>query len=274
MDTRFKKRRAIRHTTARRCCLLEAAGRRNVQAPSSPQNSHGADTHSTKRRSIHHDRARRLNGLGGARFTGTACGFYSPGSSGQAQGRRCLLGRMATRGPSLRADVPWVGLPAIIILHSQPPQPTIVIPAEVAMGGHSLHEAGIHSPGLGASPQRTRGGAFHGNCLRFLLPWVLGPSPRTTMSPGADGDTGPHASGGCPLRAPPGDHHPPLPTTTAHHSHPFRSRDGRTLTPQSGDRFTGTRRVAPADPVGRACRKLLAVDCAWILGSSPRMTMI
>ena len=166
MDTRFKKRRAIRHTTARRCCLLEAAGRRNVQAPSSPQNSHGADTHSTKRRSIHHDRARRLNGLGGARFTGTACGFYSPGSSGQAQGRRCLQGRMATRGPTLRADVPCVRLPAIIILRSQPPQPTILIPSEVAMGGHSLHKAAIDSPGLAASPRLTRSDAVVENCLR------------------------------------------------------------------------------------------------------------
>ena len=49
------------------------------------------------------------------------------------------------------------------------------------MGGHPLNEAGIHSPGLRASPRLTREGALHENCLRFLLPRVLGSSPRMTM---------------------------------------------------------------------------------------------
>ena len=44
-----------------------------------------------------------------------------------------IAGLMVTPGPLLRAEVPFVRLPAI------------VIPAEVAMGGDLLHKAGIHS---------------------------------------------------------------------------------------------------------------------------------
>ena len=72
-----------------------------------------------------------------------------------------------------------------------------VIPAEVALGVISLHKAGIHSPGLGASPRLTRSDALVENCLRHLHRWILGSSPRMTKSPGPTGDTGPRASGEC-----------------------------------------------------------------------------
>ena len=127
--------------------------------PSSPQKSHWAETYSTKRGSIRYDLARRPNWFGRARFTRTACGIYSPGSSGQARGGRCLPGRLVTPGPSLRAEVPRVG---------------------------------------------------------------------------------------------------------AHHRHPRRSRIGRTLTPQSGDPFAMTWRVAPTGLVGRASRGLLAASTALV----------
>ena len=51
-----------------------------------PQESHWAESHTTKRGSIRYDLARRLNWLRLARFTGTACGIYAAGSSGRAQG--------------------------------------------------------------------------------------------------------------------------------------------------------------------------------------------
>ena len=75
--------------------------------------------------------------------------------------------------------------------------PTTVIPAEVALGVLSLHKAGIHSPGPGASRQLARPGALHENCLRHLRRWILGSSPRMTMSPGVARDTGSLASGEC-----------------------------------------------------------------------------
>ena len=46
----------------------------------------------------------------------------------------------------------------------------------------------------------------------------------------------------------------------AHHRHPRRSRTGRNLTPQSGDPFAMTWRVAPTGSVGRASRGLRAAS--------------
>ena len=111
-------------------------------------------------------------------------------------------------------------------------RPTTVIPAEVALGVISLHKAGIHSPGLGASPRLTRSDALHENCLRHLQRWILGSSPRMTMSPGVAGDTGSRASGECP------------PCAAPHHRRPRRSRGGRHLAPPSGDPFAATRHAS------------------------------
>ena len=126
--------------------------------------------------------------------------------------------------------------------------PAIVVPAEVALGGDWLHGAGIHSQGLGASPRLMGSGSLHGNCLRYLHSWILGSSPRMTMSPGPADDTRPFASDGGPLGEAPRDRRP------------RRSCTGRTLAPQSGDPFTRTGCVAPTGSVRRASRGLLAAS--------------
>ena len=103
-------------------------------------------------------------------------------------------------------------------LNEAPSGPSVV-PAEVALGGHSLHKAGIHSPGLGASPRLTRPDENHRNCARSPRSWFDGSSPRGTMSPGVAGDSSPLAS----VVSPPRAH--------SKSGHPRRSRIGRTLAP-------------------------------------------
>ena len=59
-------------------------------------------------------------------------------------------------GSALRSKVARIPLGFCMKRTEPRARPTIVIPADVALGGHSLHKAGIHSPGPSASRIRAR----------------------------------------------------------------------------------------------------------------------
>ncbi len=92
----------------------------------------------------------------------------------------------------------------------------------------------------------------------IYTPGFLGSSPGMTMSPGPTGDTGYRASDECPPRVAPRDRHP------------RRSRTGRNLTPQSGDPFTMTWGVAPADAAGREPRELRSLTTILVRWVKPK----
>ena len=119
------------------------------------------------------------------------------------------------------------------------------------MGGHSLHEAGIHSPSCGAPALRARTTPpDHEPHLQPLQPTIVIPA-AVALGGHSLHRAGIHSPGlgASRIRArttPPENE--PHPHNRNHHRHPRRSRYGRTPTPQSGDPFTGTRRVMPPAP--------------------------